>query len=419
MASGLDVVDLRQDRLSQEHCLILKVLEDINVQHFNVNLDLITSLRYMRERGILTEIQRKWLRRKLRSIDHEEKIIFWRTFLFYLFRIRTNREAILNVLVEQGFSSLADEIKDGFIRYAMNFDLYPGADIPNADYVLKMYMHWKKKIDDGTCREDQLGDLSNRVREKMLQPNINDRDCQKYADQFVVLTRLRSQLCADPDSALKLIENMKLSVPTRVNTYFAEMVYHGRNIIKSLAEGDIGQAKIYSNEVEEMCLRCKHVCVRTMFHHRIVSVYRKVYAANPSEHIFKEIESHCRSGLNVVNSLTTSEATDFFELFFLLNITETMLGINVDFTISRQLHERDKCFGKAFVYLDNIERKHVKNMTPRCCMKYNISKARLHEFDDKEVAVEYIEEAIKLAQNGLIFPDRIANIERYRRSIGS
>lgn len=189
-----------------------------------------------------------------------------------------------------------------------------------------MYVHWKQQIDQNCFRDDQLRALYERLKHKMLREGIAVEEQQKLANQCVVLARLRTQLCKDDRQAVKLIEDLKRDIPNTVDTFFRDLVYHGRNIVIQLRRGDFEAANKYAEEVEAQCRTAMQLEVLVMFHHRMVSVYRLFHLSSPCFEACNEIIRHCEFGLHAVNSLRNeNDIQSYFEQFFLFELSKDTL----------------------------------------------------------------------------------------------
>jgi len=411
------VVDVQENKISEQDKKIIDVLSNIDERYFNVNLDITSALRHLQAKGLIDQGQKDELRTLLKQAENETKHQFWNRVLYYLLRLISIKDVVTELL-ENNLEDLGFKVLGGFQGHEIN----EGADIARSRLVMRRYVKWKEQVDNNSYTCDQLLNLYNRKKNQMLESTRTHVERLDLADQCVVLTRLMAQLSEDPQYVVQMIEQMKKDIPSTLDTYFADLVYHGRNIVQQLQGGNIHGTKQYAQEVLEMCKFARQVEIRMMFYHRMVSVFRALYTKHPSDEVCKEIIHHCEMGLHVTNGLQVdsgskdSEVKRYFEQFFLLNLAATLLGITPDLAVVECRNNNEK----ASVYAENVRRSYVRDMTSMDLVTYHQCKARIAEQKGNiEEAVEYIDVALDESNNFLTFPERQANLRGYRDTICS
>ncbi|XP_052803453.1 uncharacterized protein LOC128233667 [Mya arenaria] len=211
---------------------------------------------------------------------------------------------------------------------------------------------------------------------------------------------------------------MRRNLPGGVNTYYADLIYHGRHVLTAIQERDLQAVKNYADEVEMMCIGCSDASIRALFHHRMVFVYRKLFQKRPTVEIYMEILRHCDKGLRSVQNLDT-DINMFFTEFFLIKMCLTRMKINVDFTLADTEDIPTTAADRSQIcsHLGHIEAEYLPSMRARGAMMFHVCKARAVESTDRRLAVQYIDRAMNLANDGLIFEERRQNLESYRRKV--
>ncbi|KAH3831925.1 hypothetical protein DPMN_105197 [Dreissena polymorpha] len=95
-------------------------------------------------------------------------------------------------------------------------------------------------------------------------------------------------------------------LPNRVSKYYAKLVYHGRDIVRVAELGDVERVMSYGMELEKLCLLCTGLGIMSMYHHRIVYVYRKLHQVTLTEDFKLTALHHCEYGFKYSAVLNTN-----------------------------------------------------------------------------------------------------------------
>ncbi|KAH3706141.1 hypothetical protein DPMN_065521 [Dreissena polymorpha] len=332
----------------------------------------------------------------------------WKYVVLYLLRFNQPDE-VIDVLMNHSndFVELCFKLKRHFNEISCNepyveFNGDPDSDVLNAEYVMQKYIGLQNPSQPTPCTKQRLKELSELCMRNL--GTINDpTELQKEADLLVVLTRVRAQLCSDNDEAKAIIEEIWDCLPNRVNKYYAYLVYHGRDIVRAAELGDVERVMSYEKELEKLCLLCTGISIMSMYHHRMVYVYRKLYQVTLEEEVKLKALRHCEYGFKYSAVLNTN-FVKYFKKFFLMSEILIRLGVNVDYTCIAIEHVfAPDNIREAAEKLDTLGRYYLSTMVPEERLAYFFCRGRISEDSNIQGALGYIQEVIGL-QKSLTFP---------------
>ncbi|KAH3706136.1 hypothetical protein DPMN_065516 [Dreissena polymorpha] len=407
------MINLDEHRFGRVEINILQLIVSVPVECFDINLDTIEFLNRCQNAGLIIPNDVT-----IRQLKEKERSSFCRGLVLCLM-IYNGVDSVIGVLMNQskGFVNICFHLKrnlisaniDGFNR---EFDGNPDVDILIAEHVMREYVKFQNTTDPTVCNRQRLKELARDCMEQLR--TINDpAEHQRKADLLVVVTRIRSQLCPDNNAVKVMIEEMWHCLPACVNKFYANLVYHGRDIIGAAEQGDVARVRAYGEELEKLCLRCTRISIMPMFHHRMVFVLRKLYQVTQTVEIRQLALHHCDYGFKYAQVLNT-DFLIYFRKFFLMSEVLIRLGVNVDYTRMAIEHvSAPDNIRMAREKLNELYTGYVDEMVPEELLAYNFCQGRIFEGVDVRQAIEYMQEVIRIYERGLTFPVNQVHVRSY------
>ncbi|KAH3706139.1 uncharacterized protein LOC127856966 [Dreissena polymorpha] len=409
---GEQTIDLRINRFAG-HVIssVVAIINNIPIEYFNFPKDVYSIIDKCQKVNLVVDLPLVEYVGTLRNDQRKQC-----QFLLITLMKHNSIDDIYNVLIEDvGWIPLAFEIKRNDVHRDLNI---PYACNPDEDMQrIERKLHEYVGSDNPAIRKIRLKELVSRCMNNRT--TMSNRERQEEINLLAVATRHLVQMSDSHEETIETINEMWTAVQHKryenVSKFYAELVYHGREIMMKAEGGDVTSVRQYGQELERLCLKCTHPSIMPLFHQRQAFVLRTTYKATERPDVLEDAIQQCKQGLHFAPVLSEGMSLKFI-LFFILDMAQLLLRVNPDFTCQQWFPTREtlRTIMSARDKMDELERNFMHIMSTNELLAYNVCRARLYEFEDIHRALDYLDNSLQICERDGIMPGIANHIRDYK-----
>jgi hypothetical protein len=384
----------------------IRAIKTVAPHYMDVKLDLLSAIQTLHGTNLITKLQYQSLVQKFSTeIDSD-----FATFISDVLEIMSFRDFV-RFLYTINCASFADELQ--VERYHRQIYWVEGRHVPGGSNIVKYYSMMKSLSDDNMLHDRKNGfrTFADDLEQELLFEK-NRAKKQLTADRYATLMQLRSTFYANNKTKEEIIVKMKTIIPPDLDTTYSDMLYHSNFGVACAKSGNADEAHHHIQRINVLCFTCKTSYIWAFNYYYLHYIYRCLYSKNPSKENLVNALEHCHLGLNVLTELNQSD-TKLIQRVFLLNLTQTLLGIRDDFSVDHSIEIDDGHFNVAKQRLNKLA-ENFEKIESRREMIYSLCKARTLQDEDLFLATSYLDRALVLGKEGAYLETNILNISAYQ-----
>ncbi|XP_045198913.2 uncharacterized protein LOC123553232 [Mercenaria mercenaria] len=373
----------------------------------NMNIEQAVDLLYLR--GYITKEKKQILETiccsEVRNKDKNRKLL-----IELLTTLDFND--IVRFLRDIGQNSFANELQ--MERYSRGIIIPShGSDIAVRYGTFTYYNNLKIQMDNNIFH-DRIIELVRRSAflKGSLTIETNPTKRQRLVDRYAVVTYQKVAQYRDREDRVKMLQEMKDSLPTDVDGTFTNIIYLCKMAVTEMHAGNEELAKEYTSEAFKLCDGCQQTFVKVFLCHDLQFVSRILHSSSHTDRHLKDTISGGDLGLLFMQE-EQDDSAKIWNRVFLSENAMGLLKIRSNFKVILEETVDENDIRHAEMLLEHLVTKQGP-LEIRREMIYFLCQARISELRaDLDEAKDYALKAKILAEEGVHFENDKTNIADY------
>jgi hypothetical protein len=261
-------------------------------------------------------------------------------------------------------------------------------------------------------KRQKLSNLRRRAVEKLNEGETHDI-CQKHLEEKVLIDLHSVQLygVSDLQKRFDILHDMYKTCTQTLDRTSLELTYHSKMAVTYAKIGQQIKAEEHIQQTLVMCDRCLPCFATIMALNDVLYAYQELCFVNRSQNLLNKAKDHGQLMYHVI-TCEDEEAVNQWKRIILLFLAMTYLKISHEFEVSDVSEVSIEDIKQARVYISEVKKVSAGIELRREMVLY-LCKGRIHERKKKSLAIQYVEKAYELVNEGCLRDTEKTNIENY------